>query len=69
MSSSTKDVGTLERRDFLSAGAVAIAATAVGGGNRLLPEEHAPITVRPRQESGVHLILLIAVRDPIGNCG
>ena len=53
MSSSTKDVGTLERRDFLSAGAVAIAATAVGGGSRLLPEEHAPITVRPRQESDV----------------
>ena len=53
MSSSTKDVGTLQRREFLSVGVAAMAATAVGGGSRLLPEENAPITVRPRQESGV----------------
>jgi len=53
MSSDTADLNHLQRREFLSAGAVAIAATALGGGSSLLPDERAANAVRPRQESDV----------------
>ena len=53
MSSNTADLSTLERREFLSAGAVAVAATALGGGSGMLPEEHAPWAVRPQEVSDV----------------
>ena len=53
MSSNTADLSTLQRGEFLSAGAVALAATAFGGGSSLLPDEQAPGAVRPRQESDV----------------
>ena len=53
MSSNTADLSTLQRGEFLSAGAVAIAATALGGGSSLLPDERAANAVRPRQESDV----------------
>lgn len=53
MSSNTADLSTLQRGEFLSAGAVALAATAFGGGSSLLPDEKAPGAVRPRQESDV----------------
>ena len=53
MISSTADLSTLERREFFSAGAVAIAATAFGGGSGMLPEEHPPRAVRPQEVSDV----------------
>ena len=53
MSSNTADLSTLQRGEFLSAGAVALAATAFGGGSSLLPDEKAPGAGRPRQKSGV----------------
>ena len=48
MISSTADLSTLQRREFFSAGAVAIAATAFGGGSWRLTEEHPPRAVRPQ---------------------
>ena len=53
MISSTADLSTLQRREFFSAGAVAIAATAFGGGSGMLPEEHPPRAVRPQEVSDV----------------
>ena len=53
MISSTAGLSTLERREFFSAGAVAIAATAFGGGSGMLPEEHPPRAVRPQEVSDV----------------